>query len=50
MRRAIPRTRQRRVIYEGKVVRVERDRVTLPDGRVVAMEAVRHRGSVVLIP
>ena len=42
--------KQRTKIFEGRIIRVERDLVALPGGRVVAMEAVRHRGSVVLIP
>jgi ADP-ribose pyrophosphatase len=37
-------------IYQGRIFRVERDRVSLPGGRVLEMEAVRHRGSVVLVP
>jgi ADP-ribose pyrophosphatase len=41
---------KRERIYQGRVFRVERDRVTLPHGREVTMEVVRHRGSVVLIP
>lgn len=44
------RTRRHEVIYAGRVFRVERDLVRFPNGRDVAMEAVRHRGSVVLIP
>jgi ADP-ribose pyrophosphatase len=41
--------KRRRVIYDGRIFRVERDLVMLSTGRVVAMEAVRHRGSVVLV-
>lgn len=37
------------VIYEGRVIRVERENVTLSSGRSVAIEAVRHRGSVVIL-
>jgi ADP-ribose pyrophosphatase len=44
------RPTRREKIYEGRVFRIERDRVRLPTGRSVAMEVVRHRGSVVLIP
>jgi ADP-ribose pyrophosphatase len=40
----------RRIVYEGKVFRVEVDRVQLPSGRTVNMDIVRHHGSVVLIP
>ena len=39
-----------KVIYEGRVFKVERDRVVLPNGMRTTMEIVRHRGSVVLIP
>jgi ADP-ribose pyrophosphatase len=46
----IHRTLRHDVIYEGRVFRVERDLVRFPNGRDVSMEAVRHRGSVVLIP
>jgi ADP-ribose pyrophosphatase len=38
------------LIYSGRVFRVERELVTLSNGRRVHMESVRHRGSVVLIP
>jgi ADP-ribose pyrophosphatase len=37
-------------MFRGPVFRVERDLVTLPNGRAKAMDIVRHRGSVVLIP
>lgn len=37
------------VIFEGRVIRVERERVTLANGRSTVIEAVRHRGSVVII-
>ncbi|MCC7008657.1 MAG: NUDIX hydrolase [Acidobacteria bacterium] len=37
------------VIYQGRIFRIERDRVPLANGRTLTMEAVRHRGSVVLI-
>jgi len=40
----------RKVIYDGRVIRVERDRIVLPNGMAATMEIVRHRGSVVLIP
>jgi ADP-ribose pyrophosphatase len=45
-----PRTTRRNVIYDGRVFRVERDVVRLAGGREIVMEAVRHRGSVVLVP
>jgi ADP-ribose pyrophosphatase len=38
------------VIFEGRVFRVEQELVRLANGREVRMDAVRHRGSVVLIP
>ena len=44
------RTQQRTRIYTGRIFRVERDLVRLPTGRVLPMEIVRHRGSVVLLP
>jgi ADP-ribose diphosphatase len=37
-------------MYDGRVLKVTLDRVEYPDGRIVNMEVVRHRGSVVLIP
>jgi ADP-ribose pyrophosphatase len=43
------RTRTER-IFTGRVFTVECDRVRLESGRTIAMEIVRHRGSVVLIP
>jgi ADP-ribose pyrophosphatase len=41
---------ERRVVHEGRIIRVEIDRVTLPTGHTVDMEVVRHPGSVVLLP
>jgi ADP-ribose pyrophosphatase len=37
------------VMYEGRVIRVEREPVTLSNGRTTLIEAVRHRGSVVIL-
>lgn len=37
-------------IYDGRIFRVERDRVRLPNGREATLEVVRHRGSVILLP
>lgn len=37
------------VLFEGRVIRIERERVTLPNGNATVIEAVRHRGSVVII-
>jgi len=39
-----------RQVYEGRIFRVEVDRVTLPGGHTQDMEIVRHPGSVVLLP
>jgi ADP-ribose pyrophosphatase len=50
MPRAIrPRVLKRRVIYDGRIFRAELDTVRLTNGRTVALEVVRHRGSVVLL-
>jgi ADP-ribose pyrophosphatase len=38
------------VVYKGRVFSVEADTITLPNGREVELEIVRHRPSVVLIP
>jgi len=38
------------VIYTGRVFNITVDQVAYPDGRIVKMECVRHRGSVVLLP
>ncbi|HUR19653.1 MAG TPA: NUDIX hydrolase [Vicinamibacterales bacterium] len=37
------------VVFEGRVIRVERERVTLANGNSTVIEAVRHRGSVVIV-
>jgi ADP-ribose pyrophosphatase len=36
--------------FEGRIFTVTQDRVTLPNGRTVTFEIVRHPGSVVLLP
>ncbi|MGE3274701.1 MAG: NUDIX hydrolase [Vicinamibacterales bacterium] len=41
---------ERREIYDGRIFRLEVDRVRLPTGHEVDMEVVRHPGSVVLLP
>lgn len=41
---------ERRTVYEGRIFRVDVDRVQLPSGHTVSMDIVRHPGSVVLIP
>jgi ADP-ribose pyrophosphatase len=50
MSEAPPEIKHSTVVFEGRVFKVAVDTVTYPDGRNVSMEAVRHRGSVVLIP
>jgi ADP-ribose pyrophosphatase len=40
----------RTVPFTGRVFRVERDRVRLPNGRPATLDIVRHPGSVVLLP
>jgi len=44
------RLEERRLIYEGRIFKVEVDRVQLPSGHTVSMDIVRHGGSVVLLP
>ena len=44
-----PKLLRRRVVFKGRIIRVELDRVMLANGRAAALEIVRHRGSVVLI-
>ena len=39
-----------KTIFQGRVFTVTQDSVAYPDGRLVTMDVVRHRGSVVLIP
>jgi ADP-ribose pyrophosphatase len=41
---------RRTVVYQGRIVRLEVDRVHLPSGHTLDMELVRHPGSVVLLP
>ncbi len=38
------------IAFSGRVFTVAVDTVEFPDGRTVRMDAVRHRGSVILIP
>ena len=45
-----PRRVSTRVVFQGRVFQIERDRVRLPTGRTVIQDVVRHRPSVVLIP
>ncbi len=37
-------------IYDGKIIRVERDEVRLPDGATAPREVVRHPGAVCVVP
>jgi ADP-ribose diphosphatase len=37
-------------VYEGRVFSVRRDQVRLPDGRVLELDVVSHRGAVVIVP
>lgn len=50
MNEALPELKQSDAIYQGRVFNITVDRVAYQDGRVVKMECVRHRGSVVLLP
>ena len=50
MSEALPDLKHSDVIYKGRVFTITVDHVAYPDGRVVKMECVRHRGSVVLLP
>jgi ADP-ribose pyrophosphatase len=50
MSEALPDLKHSDVIYRGRVFNITVDHVAYPDGRVVKMECVRHRGSVVLLP
>jgi ADP-ribose pyrophosphatase len=45
-----PVSTSRTTVYRGRVITVERDLISTGNGRTVAMDVVRHRGSVVLIP
>jgi len=50
MSEVLPDLKHSDLIYRGRVFSVTVDEVGYPDGRVVKMECVRHRGSVVLLP
>ncbi len=50
MSEAPPDLKRSEVIYKGRVFNITIDEVAYPDGRVVKMDVVRHRGSVVLLP
>lgn len=38
------------VVYDGSFLKVQRDRVTLPDGKITQREYIRHPGAVVILP
>jgi ADP-ribose pyrophosphatase len=38
------------VVYKGKFLKLERDRVRLPDGKETFREFIRHPGAVVILP
>ena len=38
------------VVYEGRFLTVERDRIRLPDGSTSQREFIRHPGAVVILP
>ena len=44
------RLHSRSLQHQGRIFRIEVDRVTLPTGHTLDMEVVRHPGSVVLLP
>lgn len=50
MSEALPELKHSDLVYKGRVFNITVDRVAYPDGRVVKMECVRHRGSVILLP
>jgi len=50
MNEAHPEVLNSTVEFRGRIFAIEVDTVRYPDGRVVKMEAVRHGGSVVLVP
>lgn len=50
MSEAHPHVKRSTIIYTGHVFTVAVDEVGYPDGRVVRMDVVRHRGSVILLP
>ena len=39
-----------RVVYEGRIFRVETFEIELPNGKTVTRDAVRHPGAVVVLP
>jgi ADP-ribose pyrophosphatase len=45
-----PRRLSRRVAYDGLILRVNVDRVALPNGREVDLELIRHPGAAAVVP
>ncbi len=45
-----PRRLSRRVAYDGLILRVNVDRVALPNGREVDLELVQHPGAAAVVP
>ncbi len=40
----------RRVVYEGRIVRLGLETATLPNGRTVELEVIRHPGAAAVVP
>ncbi len=38
------------VVYEGHILKIQRDSVCLPDGKTAAREYIKHPGAVVILP
>ena len=43
-------TKSSEQLFKGKVFSVDRDKVTMPNGRTVTVDVVRHSKSVVIVP
>ncbi len=43
------KTKKREYIFDGKIIKVRRDEVTLPDGKDAFREVVEHRGGVCVL-
>jgi ADP-ribose pyrophosphatase len=50
MNEARPRVKNSTTAFSGRIFKIAVDTLDYADGRTVTMEAVRHRGSVVLVP
>lgn len=44
------KTQSSELIYDGAIVRLYKDKVTLPDGRSAIREVIRHIGAVCIVP